>query len=213
MLTNFSLFATQFEIDSAAVRDSLRDMTSTLERQVERNRKTAGSGGESALVSCAGLQALLAPRSRVAQSSLRSPEKANDSADAASPLAGLPRAHLTTVSSLSTTTFEFLRHFWSAILPPKPSDLSSLSPKDRAARAEKFKGYLEKSRERVERAVLEAKGEAGEGEVGKRVEAALGPVREAIEAALALYAQRMGGAAGGGGVATSPVPTPAAVRA
>ncbi|BGO92122.1 hypothetical protein NBRC10512_000853 [Rhodotorula toruloides] len=160
----------EFEIDSAAVRDSMRDMTSTLERQVERNRKTAGSGG-------------------------------------------LPRAHLTTVSSLSTTTFEFLRHFWSAILPPKPSDLSSLSPKDRAARAEKFKGYLEKSRERVERAVLEAKGEAGEGEVGKRVEAALGPVREAIEAALALYAQRMGGAPGGSGGAASPAPTPAAVRA
>lgn len=38
--------APQFEIDSAAVRDSMRDMTSMLERQVERNRKTAGSGGE-----------------------------------------------------------------------------------------------------------------------------------------------------------------------
>ncbi|GEM07887.1 RNA polymerase II transcription factorb subunit 1 [Rhodotorula toruloides] len=68
---------------------------------------------------------------------------------------GLPRAHLITVSSLSTTTFEFLRHFWSAILPPKPTDLSSssLSPPDRAARAEKFKGGWE---ERLE--------EEGEGE-------------------------------------------------
>jgi hypothetical protein len=65
----------------------------------------------------------------------------------------------------------------------------------------------------VERAVLEAKGEAGEGEVGKRVEAALGPVREAIEAALALYAQRMGGAAGGGGGAPSPASASPAVRA
>lgn len=49
--------------------------------------------------------------------------------------------------------------------------------------------------------------------MGKRVEAALGPVREAIEAALALYAQRMGGGgARAGGAAAAASPAPAAVR-
>ncbi|GAA6043693.1 hypothetical protein JCM8097_008615 [Rhodosporidiobolus ruineniae] len=116
---------------------------------------------------------------------------------------GLPRAQLVTVSSLSTTTFEILRHFWAALLPPPPSlPLSSqLSPQDRAARVEKFKQYLEKSRERVAKAVGDAEaagGGGGGGELGRRVEAALGPVREAVEAALGEYARRMGtGGAGG----------------
>lgn len=119
-----------------------------------------------------------------------------NAARAASSPTGLPRAHLTTVSSLSTTTFEFLRHFWSALLPPKPNDLSSLAllaPADRAARVDKFRAYLEKSRERVARAVDDARAEGDE--VGRRVGAALGPVDEAIEAALTTYRQRMGGAA------------------
>lgn len=79
-------------------------------------------------------------------------------------------------------------------MPPKPNDTSPFAlapPKERAQRVEKFKGYLEKSRERVERAMEEARKEGGE-EVGRRVEAALKPVREAIDAALEMYAQRMG---------------------
>lgn len=79
-------------------------------------------------------------------------------------------------------------------MPPKPNDTSPFAlapPKERAQRVEKFKGYLEKSRERVERAMEEARKEGGD-EVGRRVEAALKPVREAIDAALEMYAQRMG---------------------
>lgn len=91
-------------------------------------------------------------------------------------VAGLPRAHLLTVESISTTTLEFLRHFWSSILPPRPNDTSAfaLAPvKERNARAEKFKGYLEKSRERIGKAIEEAEKEGGgpEGELKKRVEA------------------------------------------
>ncbi|GAA6007085.1 TFIIH/NER complex subunit TFB1 [Rhodotorula paludigena] len=148
----------EFGVDAAAVRDGMRDMTSSIEQQAERTRKTVGGS--------------------------------------ASSTGGLPRAHLTTVSSLSTTTFEFLRHFWSALLPPKPNDLSSLAllaPADRAARVDKFRAYLEKSRERVARAVEDARAEGDE--VGRRVGAALGPVDEAIEAALKTYRQRMGGGA------------------
>ncbi|BGP56112.1 hypothetical protein JCM8202_005878 [Rhodotorula sphaerocarpa] len=145
----------EFEVDSTAVRDSMRDMTNSLVQHVERTRKTAGGS--------------------------------------ASSTGGLPRAHHTTVSSLSTTTFEFLRHFWSSLLPPKPNDQSAFAtapPKERAQRVEKFRGYLAKSRERVDRAMEDAAKERDE--VGRRVEAALRPVREAIDAALETYAQRMG---------------------
>ncbi|GAA5864009.1 hypothetical protein JCM3774_004454 [Rhodotorula dairenensis] len=146
----------EFEVDSAAIRDSMRDMTNSLVEHVERTRKTAGGS--------------------------------------ASSTGGLPRAYHTTVSSLSTTTFEFLRHFWSSLLPPKPNDQSPFAlapPKERALRVEKFKAYLEKSRERVDRAMDAASHEGGD-EVGRRVDAALRPVREAIDAALDTYAQRMG---------------------
>ncbi|GAA5988214.1 hypothetical protein JCM10908_002115 [Rhodotorula pacifica] len=154
-----------FEVDSEAVRDSMRDMTNSLVEHVERTRKTAGGS--------------------------------------ASSTGGLPRAHHTTVSSLSTTTFEFLRHFWSSLLPPKPNDTSIFAlapPKERAQRVEKFRGYLEKSRERVDRAMEDASKEGDE--VGRRVDAALRPVREAIDAALDTYAQRMGT----GGRASAPRP-------
>ncbi|GAA5826603.1 hypothetical protein JCM5353_008925 [Sporobolomyces roseus] len=106
---------------------------------------------------------------------------------------GLPRAHLLTVESISTTTLEFLRHFWSAILPPKPNDISPFATapaKERAERAKKFKEYLEKSRERVGKALIDARGD-GE-ELGKRVEAALQPISEAIDAAVAMYKTRLG---------------------
>ncbi|GAA6063087.1 hypothetical protein JCM10212_005150 [Sporobolomyces blumeae] len=106
---------------------------------------------------------------------------------------GLPRAHLLSVESISTTSLEFLRHFWSAILPPKPNDTSAFAlapPRERAARAEKFKGYLEKSRARVSKAVGDAKGESDE--LGKRVEAALQPILDAIDAAVQMYRSRIG---------------------
>lgn len=126
-------------------------------------------------------------------------------------LAGLPRAYHTTVSSLSTTTFEFLRHFWSSLLPPKPNDQSAFAlapPKDRALRVEKFKAYLEKSRERVDRAMDDARRDGGSDEVGRRVEAALRPVREAIDAALDVYAQRMGTGPRPGSARATPPPRP-----
>ncbi|BGP17020.1 hypothetical protein JCM10213_000345 [Rhodosporidiobolus nylandii] len=137
----------EFEVDAAAVRDAMRDMTSSISEQAERVRKTGGGG--------------------------------------------LSRQHNLTISSLSTTTYEFLRHFWSALLPPPASlpSSSTPSPSERAQKVEKFKGYLEKSLERVGVAEESARGE-GE-EMGRRVEAALRPVREAVEAALGEYGRRM----------------------
>ncbi|BGP40837.1 RNA polymerase II transcription factor B subunit 1 [Rhodotorula kratochvilovae] len=142
----------EFEVDAAAVRDGMRDMTNSITQQVERTRKTAGGGASSG--------------------------------------AGLPRQHLTAVSSLSTTTFEYLRHFWTALLPPR-STLTPAETKERALRAERFRGYLEKSAERVARAVDDARREGDE--TGRRVESALGPVSEAAESALKAYQARRGG--------------------
>ncbi|KPV77679.1 uncharacterized protein RHOBADRAFT_41675 [Rhodotorula graminis WP1] len=122
----------EFEVDAAAVRDGMRDMTNSISQQVERTRKTAGGGASSG--------------------------------------GGLPRQHVTTVSSLSTTTFEYLRHFYSSFLPPRTSTpLSPADHKERLARAERFAGYLAKSAERVARAVEDARAQDGD-EVGRRVE-------------------------------------------
>ncbi|GAA5935246.1 TFIIH/NER complex subunit TFB1 [Sporobolomyces koalae] len=106
---------------------------------------------------------------------------------------GLPRAQLLTVESISTTTLEFLRHFWTSILPPRPNDISPFATApvvERNARATKFKAYLEKSRERIERAIEDA---AREGpDVGKRVQAALEPISDSIEAAIKMYITKLG---------------------
>ncbi|GAA5962778.1 hypothetical protein JCM3765_001514 [Sporobolomyces pararoseus] len=107
----------------------------------------------------------------------------------------LPRAQLLVVESISTTTLEFLRHFWSSILPPKPNDISAfaLAPiKERNARAEKFKGYLEKSRERIKKAVEDVSNEGQGDELRRRVEAALQPISDAIDAAVQMFKTKLG---------------------
>ncbi|GAA5824619.1 hypothetical protein JCM11251_000498, partial [Rhodosporidiobolus azoricus] len=126
---------------------------------------------------------------------------------------GLPRAQLVPLTSLSTSTYEILRHFWTALLPPPPSlPLSHHpTPQSRAAKVEKFKTYLEKSLERIRLAEEEGRREGGD-EGGRRVEAALGTVRGAVEAALGEYGRRMGSlgaGAGGGGASRSATPRPA----
>ena len=57
-----------------------------------------------------------------------------------------------------TATNEFLRQFWSAMYPP-PSDLQTASgatPAQKAAKAQKMVGYLERTHEKVNVIVQEA---------------------------------------------------------
>lgn len=63
------------------------------------------------------------------------------------------------MTSLQTTTSEFLRQFWSAIEPPPPEQgiLSASSPEQRQARAEKMVGYLGKTQEKVNVIVQKAR--------------------------------------------------------
>lgn len=134
------------------MKQGMRDMFENISNQQERTRKTGGSSGTS--FPPPPFPSLLFTPLTLTHS------------------LGLPRAHLLTVESISTTTLEFLRHFWSAILPPKPNDISpfaSAPAKERAERAKKFKEYLEKSRERIKKALMDSRGD-GE-ELGKRVEA------------------------------------------
>ncbi|GAA5901251.1 hypothetical protein JCM6882_007727 [Rhodosporidiobolus microsporus] len=159
----------EFQVDAAATRDAMRDMTASIAEGAERSRKTGSSGG-------------------------------------------LPRAHLLPLTTLSTSTFEILRHFWSALLPPPPSlPLSQQpTPQARAARVEKFRAYLEKSLERIRAAEEGARKDAAGEEVARRVESAVGTVKGAVEAALAEYKRRMGpgGAGGGGGASRGGTPRP-----
>ncbi|GAA5994338.1 hypothetical protein JCM11641_002352, partial [Rhodosporidiobolus odoratus] len=170
----------EFQVDSRAVREAMRDMTESVGEQVERTRKTGGGA--------------------------------------------LPRHHLTTLTSLSTTTYEFLRHFYSALLPPPASLPLSQHPTagERAARVTKFKGYIEKSLERIGRAVEEAQlegesqnargaGGGGGGEMAKRVKEGLRPVREACEVAVKEWERRMGTGTGTGANGGARRATPALV--
>jgi len=54
--------------------------------------------------------------------------------------------------ALQSSSNEFLRHFWSAVLPPRAGDISfaaKASPAQKAARAQKMASYLERTHERV----------------------------------------------------------------
>ncbi|ORY89771.1 hypothetical protein BCR35DRAFT_300243 [Leucosporidium creatinivorum] len=108
----------------------------------------------------------------------------------------IPRSLLTSLTQVCATSHEFLRLFWGSVLPPKPNDLSALalsSPKERAARAERFKGSLENSLVRLGKVAEQPEGERRRSEEEqRRVEAALIPTREAVEHAIAYYNSRVG---------------------
>lgn len=56
------------------------------------------------------------------------------------------------MTSLVTTTNEFLRQFWFAVLPPQAGDISyaaRMPPEQKAAKAQKMISYLAKTNERV----------------------------------------------------------------
>lgn len=63
---------------------------------------------------------------------------------------------LIAMSSSQAATNEFLRQFWAAVLPPKADDHSAnamATPKERYEKATRLKGYLDKTRARVDAVV------------------------------------------------------------
>ncbi|KAM0789520.1 hypothetical protein ACM66B_000335 [Microbotryomycetes sp. NB124-2] len=110
---------------------------------------------------------------------------------------GISKTTLQSSYQVAATSNEFLRLFWQTVLPPKLNDISALAlapPKERAARAERYKGCLDNSIVRI-KTVLDGGGGAAGGtqrtnEEQARVEAALLPVKEAVEHALEFYKTR-----------------------
>ena len=54
---------------------------------------------------------------------------------------------------------EFLRHYWSAVLPPRADDISAAAmatPQQKAAKAQRMVEYLEKTQLRVDTVVADA---------------------------------------------------------
>ncbi|SCV69839.1 BQ2448_1233 [Microbotryum intermedium] len=103
---------------------------------------------------------------------------------------GIPRPVLDQCTTIAASANEFLRQFWSAVLPPKPGDISafaSSTPIQKAAKAERMKNGLDRTLERI-RVVLQ--GLEGGSEVRSRVESALHPVKESVETAITFYEAR-----------------------
>lgn len=134
----------EFTVDTAAITDTMRDITINIRRKAERN-------------------------SRESQSS-----------------AAFPEHFLRQLTTLQSSSNEFLRQFWSAILPPKASDAKS-TPAARAAKAARMKEYLDKVEEKVQGILKQARKEGIERE---RVEAALQPVRQAVAKAIQIFVER-----------------------
>lgn len=102
-----------------------------------------------------------------------------------------PEAVLRSMLSAQTSTNEFLRHFWSAMLPPNPNDYSAAAlstPMQKANKVNRMLGYLEKSKERVDSIVKEAEGKGAD---PVAVRAALGPTLEAVRKAQGFYQSKL----------------------
>lgn len=129
------------------------------------------------------LQANIATRMSNASSSSTSHSKA------------FPEQILRSMLSCQASANEFLRHFWSAILPSNPADFgysasSMASPAQKAGKAIRMIEYLEKTQERVDTIVNQAKTVPGADPIG--VKEALEPCLGAVRKAIAFYRARMG---------------------
>lgn len=85
-----------------------------------------------------------------------------------------PEQVLRSMISCQASANEFLRHFWSAVLPAQTGDISAsamANPQQRAAKATRMIEYLQKTQERIDTVVKE----------GEKVGADPNAVREALQ--------------------------------
>ncbi|THH30841.1 hypothetical protein EUX98_g3340 [Antrodiella citrinella] len=98
----------------------------------------------------------------------------------------IPEGLLRQMTTCQTAANEFLRQFWLAIYPP-PSELQTASasgPAQKAAKAAKMIGYLEKTGEKVDGLVRTARAEGVDPE---KVQVAMKPVTDAVEKAMSFW--------------------------
>lgn len=73
---------------------------------------------------------------------------------------GIPASLMSQVISTHSTTHEFLRHYWSAILPNSAStntnNTRKLNPEEKAMKAQRMIGFLDRTSARVESLIEEA---------------------------------------------------------
>lgn len=120
---------------------------------------------------------------------------ANASSSSSSHSKAFPEQILRSMLSCQASANEFLRHFWSAILPSNPADFgysasSMASPAQKAGKAIRMIEYLEKTQERVDTVVKQA--ESTQGADSLAVREALEPCMEAVRKAVSFYKARMG---------------------
>ena len=104
-----------------------------------------------------------------------------------------PETNLRSMISCQASANEFLRHFWSAVLPARPDDISAsamATPLQKAGKAQRMVGYLEKTQERVDTVVREGQ---KEGSDPIAVREALEPCMHAVRKALDFYHARVKG--------------------
>lgn len=106
-----------------------------------------------------------------------------------------PETVLRSMLSCQASANEFLRHFWSAILPSNPSDFgfsaaSMAAPAQKAAKAVRMMEYLEKTQARVDTIVQQSQNVPGTDTVAVRE--ALEPCMMAVRKAVAFYKGKLG---------------------
>ncbi|KAF5325666.1 hypothetical protein D9611_000372 [Ephemerocybe angulata] len=98
------------------------------------------------------------------------------------------------MTSCQTAANEFLRQYWSSIIPQAPElqTAASATPAQRAAKAAKMIGYLSKTPEKVQAIIMTAQ---AHGVDSAKVEVAMKPTLDAVNHAIAFHMNREAAAA------------------
>jgi transcription initiation factor TFIIH subunit 1 len=134
------------------------------------------------------------PASKLALSSLQSNINSRLSNSASSSIANsklFPEQVLRSMISCQASANEFLRHFWSAVLPAQTGDISAsamANPQQRAGKATRMIEYLRKTQERVDTVVKEGEKLGGD---PNAVREALQPCLQAVRKAVKYYSDRV----------------------
>ncbi|OCB85697.1 hypothetical protein A7U60_g7348 [Sanghuangporus baumii] len=100
----------------------------------------------------------------------------------------IPEELFVQMRTCQTAANEFLRQFWSSVVPASgEGPMSSASPAQKAAKAARMAGYLVKTPEKIQ-AIIEMARSSGV-DAGK-IEMAMKPVSTAVEKALQFYQTR-----------------------
>jgi transcription initiation factor TFIIH subunit 1 len=99
------------------------------------------------------------PETKVAMYYMRKRMRSQHESKKAKASDSFPEDILRQMVTCQAAAYEFVRHFWAAVSPPKPGDISAAAmatPAQKAAKAQRMLSYLEKTGERVDTVVQKA---------------------------------------------------------